>query len=123
MYSCRPSSHNTAKPTQKFGPPCSQCMPRRVLSVSPPPSQIYEYLELQVIGQQAAKKVLSVAVYNHYKRIYHNLPGGGGGGGGPPGPGGPEQSSHTFTHRGETKGNPPAQRTAEGVGRRARAGC
>ena len=66
--------------------------------------QIYEYLELQVIGQQAAKKVLSVAVYNHYKRIYHNLPGGGGGGG-QPAQAGPEQSSHTFTHRGETRGN------------------
>ncbi|XP_043200844.1 ATP-dependent Clp protease ATP-binding subunit clpX-like, mitochondrial isoform X1 [Amphibalanus amphitrite] len=78
---------------------------RQSLHRKPPPApkKIYEYLELQVIGQQAAKKVLSVAVYNHYKRIYHNLPGGGGGGGGPPGPGGAEQSSHTFTHRGETK--------------------
>jgi ATP-dependent Clp protease ATP-binding subunit ClpX len=27
-----------------------------------------------VIGQDHAKKVLSVAVYNHYKRIYHNVP-------------------------------------------------
>ena len=27
-----------------------------------------------MIGQDYAKKVLSVAVYNHYKRIYHNLP-------------------------------------------------
>ena len=70
--------------------------------------QIYEYLELQVIGQQAAKKVLSVAVYNHYKRIYHNMPAGaGGGGGGQQAQTGAEQSSHTFTHRGETKGNPP----------------
>ena len=25
-------------------------------------------------GQEAAKKALSVAVYNHYKRIYHNIP-------------------------------------------------
>jgi len=27
-----------------------------------------------VIGQDHAKKVLSVAVYNHYKRIFHNAP-------------------------------------------------
>ena len=26
------------------------------------------------LGQEAAKKALSVAVYNHYKRIYHNIP-------------------------------------------------
>lgn len=33
-----------------------------------------EYLDRHVVGQELAKKVLSVAVYNHYKRIYHNLP-------------------------------------------------
>ena len=27
-----------------------------------------------MIGQDRAKKVLSVAVYNHYKRIYNNIP-------------------------------------------------
>ena len=27
-----------------------------------------------IIGQDIAKKTLSVAVYNHYKRIYHNIP-------------------------------------------------
>ena len=27
-----------------------------------------------IIGQEEAKKALSVAVYNHYKRIYHNIP-------------------------------------------------
>jgi ATP-dependent protease Clp ATPase subunit len=27
-----------------------------------------------ILGQEAAKKALSVAVYNHYKRIYHNIP-------------------------------------------------
>lgn len=39
----------------------------------PPPKKIYEYLDRHVIGQNHAKKVLSVAVYNHYKRIYNNL--------------------------------------------------
>lgn len=33
------------------------------------PKEIKEYLDEYVIGQDAAKKVLSVAVYNHYKRI------------------------------------------------------
>ncbi|XP_055374248.1 ATP-dependent Clp protease ATP-binding subunit clpX-like, mitochondrial [Condylostylus longicornis] len=40
----------------------------------PPPKKIMEYLNQHVVGQDLAKKVLSVAVYNHYKRIYHNLP-------------------------------------------------
>ena len=40
----------------------------------PPPKKIFEYLDRHVIGQEQAKKVLSVAVYNHYKRIYNNLP-------------------------------------------------
>lgn len=33
------------------------------------PSEIYEHLNKYVIGQDEAKKTLSVAVYNHYKRI------------------------------------------------------
>ncbi|MGH2739966.1 MAG: ATP-dependent Clp protease ATP-binding subunit ClpX [Actinomycetota bacterium] len=35
----------------------------------PKPREIYEYLNDYVIGQEQAKKVLSVAVYNHYKRV------------------------------------------------------
>lgn len=35
----------------------------------PPPTEIKEFLDEYVIGQDKAKKVLSVAVYNHYKRI------------------------------------------------------
>ncbi len=35
----------------------------------PPPKTLYEQLSEYVIGQDQAKKVLSVAVYNHYKRI------------------------------------------------------
>ncbi|MFH0896358.1 MAG: ATP-dependent Clp protease ATP-binding subunit ClpX [Bacteroidota bacterium] len=33
------------------------------------PSEIKEYLDQYVIGQEDAKKVISVAVYNHYKRL------------------------------------------------------
>lgn len=35
----------------------------------PTPSKIKEFLDQYVIGQDRAKKVLSVAVYNHYKRL------------------------------------------------------
>ena len=35
----------------------------------PKPKEIKEFLDKYVIGQDAAKKYLSVAVYNHYKRI------------------------------------------------------
>ncbi|WP_069112145.1 ATP-dependent Clp protease ATP-binding subunit ClpX [Jiangella alba] len=39
------------------------------LSELPKPREIYEFLEQYVIGQDVAKKALSVAVYNHYKRV------------------------------------------------------
>ncbi|XP_024137533.1 ATP-dependent Clp protease ATP-binding subunit clpX-like, mitochondrial isoform X2 [Oryzias melastigma] len=42
----------------------------------PPPKKIYTYLDKYVVGQSYAKKVLAVAVYNHYKRIYNNIPAG-----------------------------------------------
>jgi len=35
----------------------------------PKPREIYEFLDAYVIGQENAKKSLSVAVYNHYKRV------------------------------------------------------
>lgn len=37
------------------------------------PREIKEYLDQYVIGQEEAKKTLSVAVYNHYKRITSNV--------------------------------------------------
>ena len=37
------------------------------------PDQIKDYLDQYVIGQEEAKKILSVAVYNHYKKVAFNL--------------------------------------------------
>ncbi len=43
--------------------------PELKLEDLPKPKEIYEFLNDYIIGQEQAKKVLSVAVYNHYKRI------------------------------------------------------
>ncbi len=42
----------------------------------PKPREIYEFLDGYVIGQEKAKKALSVAVYNHYKRVHSGTGGG-----------------------------------------------
>src|SRR3954470_14250752 len=42
---------------------------RAAISNIPAPRSIKEKLDLYVVGQQRAKKVLSVAVHNHYKRL------------------------------------------------------
>jgi ATP-dependent Clp protease ATP-binding subunit ClpX len=47
----------------------STVRPKEPLQRIPPPKIIYEQLSEYVVGQEQAKKVLSVAVYNHYKRI------------------------------------------------------
>ena len=36
------------------------------------PKKIKEFLDEYIIGQHDAKKVISVAVYNHYKRLHNN---------------------------------------------------
>ncbi len=47
--------------------------PAPKLGKAPKPQEIKDYLDQYVIGQDRAKKVLAVAVYNHYKRLQHNL--------------------------------------------------
>ncbi len=49
--------------------PPSAAKPRLPLAKLPTPQKIYEQLNGYVVGQDRAKKVLSVAVYNHYKRV------------------------------------------------------
>jgi ATP-dependent Clp protease ATP-binding subunit ClpX len=43
--------------------------PEPSLTHIPTPKRLYEQLSQYVIGQDRAKKILSVAVYNHYKRV------------------------------------------------------
>ena len=40
----------------------------------PKPREIFEFLNDYVVGQEYAKKILSVAVYNHYKRVQADPP-------------------------------------------------
>ena len=44
----------------------------------PKPKEIHSVLEEYVVGQETAKRALSVAVYNHYKRVQMTNGGGGG---------------------------------------------
>ena len=37
----------------------------------PKPREIYEFLNDYIVGQESAKRILSVAVYNHYKRVQY----------------------------------------------------
>jgi len=41
----------------------------------PKPQEIYEFLDNYVVGQDSSKKTLSVAVYNHYKRVQAGING------------------------------------------------
>ncbi len=46
-------------------------VPKTLFTDIPTPREIKEQLDAYVIGQERAKKVLSVAVHNHYKRLVH----------------------------------------------------
>jgi ATP-dependent Clp protease ATP-binding subunit ClpX len=48
--------------------------PKKVL---PEPKEIKKFLDQYVIGQEKTKKILSVAVYNHYKRLFSHVDTGG----------------------------------------------
>jgi ATP-dependent Clp protease ATP-binding subunit ClpX len=52
----------------------SQAARQREPATIPNPKAIVDYLNQYVIGQEQAKKVLAVAVYNHYKRVFGKQP-------------------------------------------------
>ena len=72
-YICRDCSDQAGKIFLEQGGPARQ-QPEFSLQNSdiPRPLEIKEFLDQYVIGQEDAKKVLSVAVYNHYKRLKYN---------------------------------------------------
>src|SRR5919204_2765178 len=56
---------------EESAPPTRAKMP---LAKLPTPRKIHEQLNQYVVGQELAKRVLSVAVYNHYKRVRAGIP-------------------------------------------------
>ncbi len=56
-------NRKTTTTTKKSGKPAP------TLASIPKPLEIKNFLDQQVVGQEGAKKILSVAVYNHYKRL------------------------------------------------------
>jgi len=63
-HGSRPSAEPSRKTAQRKAP-----KPAPTLASIPKPQQIKTFLDQQVVGQEEAKKVLAVAVYNHYKRL------------------------------------------------------
>lgn len=61
----QPQMPRSAPPAQKRGTGAKRLSVNQI----PKPREIKNYLDNHVIGQKEAKKVLSVAVYNHYKRL------------------------------------------------------
>lgn len=64
---CAEMAHNIVK--EQLGKNEMAALNDINLDQIPKPIQIKEYLDEYVIGQESAKKYLSVAVYNHYKRL------------------------------------------------------
>ena len=60
----------SSEPSRKAAPANRKtATPAPTLASIPKPQEIKLFLDQQVVGQEAAKKVMSVAVYNHYKRL------------------------------------------------------
>ncbi|MEB3104487.1 MAG: ATP-dependent protease ATP-binding subunit ClpX [Cyanobacteriota bacterium] len=57
------------EPSRSKAPPKKAPKPAPTLAEIPKPQEIKAFLDRQVVGQDEAKKTLSVAVYNHYKRL------------------------------------------------------
>ena len=63
------TNHNASSVKKKLPDPNTEtCEPLKITTI-PKPIEIKGFLDKQVVGQESAKKILSVAVYNHYKRL------------------------------------------------------
>lgn len=69
-YICQSCSEKATEIYNTYGKKPTK--PVRKKDAIPTPREIKEHLDKYVIGQEEAKKVLSVAVYNHYKRLRYN---------------------------------------------------
>ena len=71
-YICADCSHEAEKIFMQQGQMKRSEKFEAQITDIPTPVAIKEFLDQYVIGQEAAKRVLSVAVYNHYKRLRYN---------------------------------------------------
>jgi len=63
------TNHNASSVKKKLPDTNTEtCEPLKITTI-PKPMEIKGFLDKQVVGQESAKKILSVAVYNHYKRL------------------------------------------------------
>ena len=69
-YICNECVHLCMDILENMTPPEGQMIDPDMPDTIPTPREIKAYLDEYVIGQDTAKVALSVAVYNHYKRIY-----------------------------------------------------
>ena len=72
-YICSDCARLAAQYVEEIEHKGKSAKPAPAMGKAPKPQEIKDYLDQYVIGQDRAKKVLAVAVYNHYKRISHNL--------------------------------------------------
>lgn len=72
---CAKQAYEIAESTGAYGSAAANKKPTDAFTLQeiPKPRKIKEYLDQYVIGQDDAKRFLSVAVYNHYKRLQQHI--------------------------------------------------
>lgn len=71
VFICDVCVHSCCEILQKDGLESDAKAAAEALKSLPTPAQIKEHLDQYVVGQEQAKRALSVAVYNHYKRLQY----------------------------------------------------